>query len=139
MLLGGCLMNKIYLESNRTMVDFVTFVRKTSIICLSKEIWSELHFSLESTNIRFSEIFGLNNTENNSDKLNLKSFMYHQQNHTDLDCSGNYLYITSQSCLVYFFSVLLLKNQCRFKKQEKVFRSKSDDGILNYQEINQIN
>ena len=77
MLLGGCLMNKIYLESNRTMVDFVTFVRKTSIICLSKEIWSELHFSLESTNIRFSEIFGLNNTENNSDKLNLKSFMYH--------------------------------------------------------------
>ena len=77
MLLRGYLMNKIYLESNRTMVDFVTFVRKTSIICLSKEIWSELHFSLESTNIRFSEIFGLNNTENNSDKLNLKSFMYH--------------------------------------------------------------
>ena len=70
-------MNKIYLESNRTMVDFVTFVTKTSIICLSKEIWSELHFSLESTNIRFSEIFGLNNTENNFDKLNLKSFMYH--------------------------------------------------------------
>lgn len=70
-------MNKIYLESNRTMVDFITFVTKTSIICLSKEIWSELHFSLESTNIRFSEIFGLNNTENNSDKLNLKSFMYH--------------------------------------------------------------
>ena len=58
-------MNKIYLESNRTMVDFVTFVRKTSIICLSKEIWAKLHFSLESTNIRFSEIFGLNNTENN--------------------------------------------------------------------------
>ena len=77
MLLEGCLMNKISLESNREMVDLVTFVIKTSIICLSKEIWAKLHFSLESTHIRFSEIIGLNNTENNFDKLNLKAFMYH--------------------------------------------------------------
>ena len=58
MLLGGCLMNKICLESNRAMVDFAAFVRKTSIMCLSKEIWTKIHFLLESTHIRFSEIFG---------------------------------------------------------------------------------
>ena len=72
MFLGGCLMNKIFVEGDRIMVDFVTFVRKTSMICLPKGIWAKLHFPSERPHTTFSEDFGLNYTEKA-----LKEFMYH--------------------------------------------------------------